>query len=99
MDTITDASLLDKNKTRNLILGIVFDLIGMMSYLIPILAEFSDIVWAPVSAWLMTRMYKGSAGKIAGVVSFVEEIIPFTDIVPTFTLMWFYTYVYKKPRI
>jgi hypothetical protein len=41
-------------------------------------------------------MYKGSIGKVAGVVSFLEEILPATDIIPSFTIMWFYTYVFKK---
>ncbi|MBF6609449.1 MAG: hypothetical protein ITG00_12080 [Flavobacterium sp.] len=98
MNPQTDAQYLLSNKTRNLWLGLLFDLIGMFSYALPILAEMSDIVWAPISAWLMTRMYKGNAGKVAGVISFVEEIVPFTDVLPTFTLMWFYTYVLNKPK-
>ncbi len=94
----TDAQHLAKNKTRNLFFGLLFDLVGMLSYSVPILAELSDVVWAPLSAWLMTRMYKGQAGRVAGVVSFVEEIVPFTDVIPTFTLMWFYTYVFSKHK-
>ncbi len=41
-------------------------------------------------------MYKGTKGKVAGIVSFLEEIIPFSDIIPTFTIMWVYTYVFPK---
>ena len=41
-------------------------------------------------------MYKGTEGKIASVLVFVEEVLPFTDVVPTFTLMWLYTFVWKK---
>jgi hypothetical protein len=41
-------------------------------------------------------MYKGKMGKVAGVVSFLEEILPATDFIPSFTLMWFYTYFIKK---
>jgi len=41
-------------------------------------------------------MYKGTEGKVAGVISFIEEIVPGLDIIPTFTIMWFYTYVIKK---
>ena len=88
---------LNDNKTQNLILGIVFDAIGMMSYSLPFIGEMSDLAWAPISAFLMTRLYKGNAGKIGGVVSFLEEVLPFTDIIPSFTLMWFYTYVFNKP--
>lgn len=84
------------NKNRNLVLGILFDLIGMMSFTIPFLGEFSDVIWAPLSGVLMARLYKGTSGKVGGVVSFLEEIIPFSDFIPSFTLMWIYTYVINK---
>jgi len=84
------------DKKRDLILSIVLDVIGMATYLIPVLGEFSDILWAPISGFLMTRIYKGFSGKVAGVFAFIEEVIPFTDFIPTFTLMWIYTYKIKK---
>ncbi|MEE9363735.1 MAG: hypothetical protein V3U92_14135 [Cellulophaga sp.] len=86
------------NKFRNLFLGLLFDAIGMVSFIIPGIGEFSDIIWAPLSGWLMTRLYKGKKGQIAGVVTFIEEIIPGLDIIPTFTLMWLYTYVIEKKK-
>ncbi len=84
------------NKVRNLFLGLLFDALGMVSFIIPGIGEFADVIWAPVAGWLMTRMYKGKAGKVAAVITFVEEILPGLDIIPTFTLMWFYTYVFSK---
>ena len=84
------------NKYKKLIIGIVLDAIGCISYIIPGIGEFADIIWAPVAGWLMTKLYKGKSGKIAGIVAFVEEAIPGLDIIPTFTLMWLYTYVLKK---
>ena len=84
------------NKRSNLILGILFDLIGMASYIIPGVAEYIDIIWAPISALLMFSMYKGITGKVAGVVSFIEEAFPFIDIIPTFTLTWIYKYIINK---
>lgn len=86
------------NKTLKLILGIIFDLIGYASYFIPGFAELSDIIWAPLSAWLMTRMYKGTSGKVGAVITFIEEALPFTDAIPTFTLMWLYTYVINPKK-
>ncbi|WP_016988694.1 hypothetical protein [Flavobacterium sp. ACAM 123] len=85
-----------KIKNKNLVLGILFDGIGMLSFTVPMVGEFSDIIWAPIAAYLMTTMYKGTAGKVGGVVTFLEEIFPFTDFIPSFTLMWFYNYVIKK---
>jgi hypothetical protein len=87
-----------KNKMRNLILGIVFDGIGMLSFTVPVLGEFSDVVWAPIAGYLMTTMYKGSIGKIGGVITFLEELFPFTDFIPSFTLTWVYNYLIKRNK-
>lgn len=91
-------SILQNKKYKQLLLGLLFDGIGMLSFAIPFIGEFSDIVWAPLSAWLMTRMYKGKIGQVAGVVTFIEEILPGFDLIPSFTLMWFYTYVFKGTK-
>lgn len=89
-------STLKDHKLRNLFLGLLFDAIGMLSFVIPGIGEFSDIIWAPVAGWLMTKLYKGKIGRAAGVITFVEEMLPGLDIVPTFTIMWFYTYIFKS---
>lgn len=86
------------SKKRNLLLGLFFDAIGMMSFSIPLIGEFLDVIWAPISGIIMMRMYKGERGKLAGIFSFIEEIIPFTDFMPSFTLMWLYTYVFLKKQ-
>lgn len=79
--------------------GIVYDLVGMISMVIPVIGPFLDLIWAPIAARLMKKMYKGTEGKIAAVVVFLEEILPFTDVIPSFTLMWLYTFIWKKqPR-
>ena len=93
-DTNTEKT--DTNKYKMLGLGILFDAIGMLSFAIPLIGEFSDIIWAPISALLIFKMYKGSVGKIGGLVSFFEELIPGLDFIPTFTLTWIYKYVIKK---
>jgi len=84
------------NKYKKLALCILFDALGYVSFVIPGIGEFTDVVWAPISAWLMTTLYKGKPGKIAGVISLIEEATPGLDVIPTFSLMWLYTYVYKK---
>lgn len=92
----SDALVNISNKQRNLFLGIVFDLMGMITYLIPFLGEFADTIWAPIAAFSLSYMYKGTIGKVGGVIGFIEEILPFSDFIPTFTLTWIYTYVIKK---
>ncbi len=86
------------NKNRDLLLGLLFDGIGMLSFSIPLIGEFSDVVWAPIAGFLMTKMYKGNIGKIAGIFAFLEEILPFTDVIPSFTLTWIYTYWIRKSK-
>ncbi len=89
---------LKDTKIKHLLLGLFFDAVGMLSFTIPFIGEFSDVIWAPLAAWLMTRMYKGKVGQAAGVITFIEEIIPGLDVIPTFTIMWLYTYVFKRSK-
>ncbi|WP_026755912.1 hypothetical protein [Sediminibacter sp. Hel_I_10] len=86
------------SKYKKLVLGILFDALGFVTFFIPGIGEFADVIWAPASAYLMTKLYKGRPSKVAAVVSFVEEILPFTDVIPTFTLMWLYTYKFSSER-
>ncbi len=83
------------NKYKNLLLGLLFDAIGMLSFALPFIGDFSDVIWAPIAGWLMTQMYRGRIGQVVGLLTFIEEIVPGLDIVPSFTLMWLYTYVFK----
>lgn len=89
----------NSNKYTKLFLGLLFDAVGMLSYTVPGIGEFSDVIWAPISGWLMTRMYKGRIGKTAGVMVFLEELVPGLDIIPSFTITWVYTYVLKKEEV
>ncbi|NHN24636.1 hypothetical protein FIA58_003015 [Flavobacterium jejuense] len=86
----------DSSKKSKLILSILFDIIGMLSYIVPLFAEVTDIVWAPISGLILMYMYKGLTGKVAGIIGFIEEAFPFIDFIPTFTLTWIYQYVIKK---
>ncbi len=89
-----------EGKYKKLFVGLVLDGIGMLSLAIPGLGEFLDILWAPVAGWFMTRLYPGRKGKIAGVIAFLEELLPGLDLIPSFTLMWLYTYLLSnKERV
>ncbi|MDO6596815.1 hypothetical protein Q4512_07795 [Oceanihabitans sp. 2_MG-2023] len=79
-----------KNKYKLLAFSIILDAIGLI--------PFIDIVWAPLSGYIMTKLYKGEIGKYAGIITFIEEAIPGLDFIPTFTIMWFYTNVIKKTK-
>ncbi|WP_415374801.1 hypothetical protein [Patiriisocius sp. Uisw_017] len=86
--TLTESKLLKQ--------GLFYDIVGMLSVAIPLIGTFLDILWAPFAAKKMTEMYPGRDGKIASFIVFIEEILPITDFIPTFTLMWLYTFVGKK---
>ena len=73
----------------NIFLCITLDLIGMASYFLPGVGEFADIGWAFVSALVFHTLFGGRFGMIGAVLNFAEEAIPFTDIIPSFTIAWF----------
>jgi len=64
---------------------IAMDFAGDASELIPVLGEFTDVAFAPTEAALLQLLFKSPAISAFG---FIEEILPFTDVIPTFTLSW-----------
>ncbi|WP_372744605.1 hypothetical protein [Lutibacter sp.] len=88
-----------QKKYKLLLFSILFDAIGMLSFMVPFIGETFDVLWAPVSAFLIYKMYKGAEGKIGSIISFVEEAGIFgTDLLPTFTLTWIYKFILKKDK-
>jgi hypothetical protein len=75
---------------------ILMDLIGYASYAIPGLGEFADIIWAPVSGIIFYVTFGGWRGAFGGLFNFVEELLPGTDFIPSFTIMWFFQYATGK---
>ena len=73
----------------NIFLCVALDLIGMASYILPGIGEFADVGWAFISALVFHTLFGGRFGMIGAVLNFAEEIIPFTDIIPSFTIAWF----------
>jgi hypothetical protein len=73
----------------NIAICVLLDLVGMASYALPFLGEFSDVVWAPISAIIFNNLFGGRLGMIGGVLNFLEELVPFTDVIPSFTIAWF----------
>ncbi len=67
---------------------IIMDLIGYASFSIPVLAEVSDIIWAPISAFIFLKSFGGKIGKMGSVFNFIEEALPFTDFIPSFSIAW-----------
>lgn len=83
----------EEKKRKDLIASLAIDALGMATFLIPALGEVGDVVIAPIISALIYAVHKTTIGAIAG---FLEEIIPFTDIIPTATIIWAYRYIFKK---
>jgi len=88
-------ALKHNSKTSKLFLGLCFDALGFVSFVLPVF----DVIWAPLSGYLMSQLYDGKKGKIAGIIVFIEEALPFSDVIPTFTIMWIYTHYFDKTPI
>ena len=71
-----------------LVLCVLMDLIGYLTYTVPVLGELGDLLWAPFSALVFMRLFGGWRGFAGGLFNFVEEMLPGTDFIPSFTLMW-----------
>jgi len=78
-------------KLPSLTFCIVMDLIGVATFALPFLGEFADMIWAPISALIFYKSFGGMTGAIGSVVNLAEEILPGLDVIPTFTIGYFYT--------
>ncbi|MGC4234391.1 MAG: hypothetical protein QM594_15535 [Niabella sp.] len=78
-------------KSPSLLFCIIMDAIGMLSFTIPGIGEFSDVIWAPLSAIIFAKAFGGTKGVLGGIFNFIEEAMPGMDVIPSFTIMWFLT--------
>jgi len=79
--------ILPKSLLPKLFLSLFIDLVGSSSYLLPIVGEGFDLAWAPLQTVLIIAMYDQLSPNLK-YVSFVEEILPFTDFIPSATIGW-----------
>jgi hypothetical protein len=78
-----------RRRSPSLIFCLIMDLIGYATYAIPVFGEIADIFWAPLSAIIFFATFGGLKGVLGGIGNFIEEILPGTDFIPSFTIMWF----------
>lgn len=79
----------NQNKLPQLWCCVLLDLVGIVSYFIPGWGEWIDTVWAPLSAFLFYWLFGGKTGTLGAALTFAEEALPFTDIIPMFTIGYF----------
>ena len=68
-----------------LLLCVLIDAVGDSSFLIPGVGEVEDIAWAPISAFLVRKIFQSD---VVGNIEFVKEILPFTDAIPLASSLW-----------
>ena len=85
-----------QNKPVSLVFCIVMDILGYATYSLPLIGEFADVIWAPISAFIFFRTFGGLKGAFGGMFNFVEEILPGLDFIPTFTITWLWQFFRQK---
>ncbi|MDR1742495.1 MAG: hypothetical protein LBR48_01580 [Dysgonamonadaceae bacterium] len=75
-----------KNKYKKLGLCLLLDAVGMVSLSAPVIGEILDVIWAPIAASISYKMFGDKRGKYTSVITFIEELLPVTDVLPTFTI-------------
>ena len=71
-----------------LALCILCDAMGFITLALPFAGDFLHVIWAPISTLVYFRMFGGKMGVLGGAFSYVEESIPYAQIIPTFTISW-----------
>lgn len=69
-----------------LLLCIAIDTLGSANEAIPLAGEIVDAIYAPVAALILRRLFQES--NVVLILEFVEEILPFTDVLPLATVCW-----------
>jgi hypothetical protein len=69
-----------------LLLCLTIETIGTRSQLVPIIGELTDFVWAPIAALTLRSIFQGR--NVVFALEFVEELLPFTDVLPLATICW-----------
>ncbi|MDQ6813384.1 MAG: hypothetical protein M3040_06600 [Bacteroidota bacterium] len=77
-------------------LFLIIDFIGYVSFAMPGTGELSDVIFAPIFALIFYKLFGGWKEAFGGLFNFAEEILPFTDFIPTFAIMWVWQYVTKR---
>jgi hypothetical protein len=83
-------------KKPSLLFCIAMDAAGMLTFFFPAIGEWGDMAWAPISAYIFRNAFGGLGGLVGGAFSFIEELLPFSDIIPTFTIAWYIQNKYKN---
>lgn len=77
-------------------LAVLIDLIGVATYMIPGIGESIDLFWAPISGLFIFMLFPSR--KLLAFGGAVEEMIPFTDFMPTAIIAWGLDYIIDNKK-
>jgi hypothetical protein len=80
-------SILPTDLYGKLLVSLIIDALGSSSYLLPLVGEAIDVAWAPLQTILIMAMYDSVSPNLK-YVSFIEELLPLTDVLPSATIGW-----------
>ena len=80
-------TIMPTDMVGKLIVSLIIDLIGSSSYLLPFVGEGFDLAWAPIQTIFIMALYDDTMPSLK-YISFIEEMLPFTDLLPSGTLGW-----------
>ena len=86
----------NKIKQFKLIFAIIIDILGFLGNFIPVAGEMVDVIWGPISGLLIVILFPKH--KLLALGGVVEEILPFTDIIPTAYIAWRLTYIKDREK-
>lgn len=90
LNRIPGFAMIGQKPLLKLAISIGIDVVGVASFLLPLVGEVGDLGWAPTSAILIKALYNNN---VLATVGLVEELLPGADIVPTATIGWVFEYV------
>jgi hypothetical protein len=85
-------------KYTKLAISLFIDALGFATYFVPALGESADLIWGPISGLMTFILFRGVTGLIGGTANALEEMLPFTDLIPGVTLTWFTKYIIMKKQ-
>ncbi|WP_251760507.1 hypothetical protein [Parasegetibacter sp. NRK P23] len=91
-------TMINKKPVPSLVFCVLMDIIGMTTYAIPLIGEWADMIWAPISSLIFWSMFGGWKGLLGAGFNFLEEFLPGTDIIPSFTLAWLIRKVFSATQ-
>jgi hypothetical protein len=75
---------------------LTLDVIGDSSFLLPGIGEAEDVVWAPIAAIAVSKIF---GSNFLAAAEFTKEILPGTDILPLATIAWVVDNVFEDSDV